>query len=70
MESINLLIDKNSNKINQDRQINILLKDHQLASIYRALEIEKFKLFDYGIMNDKPGSGKTYTILGLYSIVD
>ena len=64
MEYNNFIIDKNSNKINQVSQINILLKEHQLSSIYRALEIEKFKLFDYGIMNDKPGSGKTYTILG------
>lgn len=59
------LLDENSSMIDHPKNINIILKNHQLASIQKALFIENFKLLDYGIMNDKPGSGKTYTILGL-----
>ena len=62
--TINLL-DENSNTIQQPNNINIILKNHQLASIHKATDIENFKILNYGIMNDKPGSGKTYTILGL-----
>ena len=60
----NNLLNSNSKSINHPNNINIILKNHQLASIYKALEIEQFNIVPYGIMNDKPGSGKTYTILG------
>lgn len=59
------LIDDKSSKINQPSEIKIELKNHQLAMIYKCLQIEKFNILPYGIMNDKPGTGKTYAILGL-----
>ena len=58
------LINEESPKINQPSQINIQLKQHQLASIYKAQQIESFQVLPFGIMSDKPGAGKTYTILG------
>ena len=45
--------------------ININLKDHQLAMLQRCIDIENISNNRYGIMSDKPGSGKTYTILSL-----
>ena len=59
------MLNENSPIIIQPQNINIKLKNHQLTSIHKALSIEKFNIVSYGIMNDKPGSGKTYTILGL-----
>ena len=44
--------------------INITLKKHQLAMLKRCKEIEN-KDTKFGIMNDKPGTGKTYVILSL-----
>ena len=60
----NNLIQNTSPKINQPKNINIQLKDHQLASIHKAQQIEAFNMVPFGIMSDKPGSGKTYSILG------
>ena len=65
MYNENNSLNENSPTILQPKDINILLKNHQLASVYKALDIEKFHILPYGIMNDKPGSGKTYTILAL-----
>ena len=65
MYNENNSLNENSPTILQPKDINILLKNHQLASVYKALDIEKFHILPYGIMNDKPGSGKTYTILSL-----
>lgn len=65
MYNENNSLNENSPTILQPKDINITLKNHQLASVYKAYSIEKFNLVQYGIMNDKPGSGKTYTILGL-----
>ena len=42
---------------------DILLKPHQAALVYHALEVEKHNAF--GIMGDIPGCGKTYAILSL-----
>lgn len=47
----------------QPDDINITLKEHQLAMLYKCLEIEKSN--NIGIMRDKPGAGKTYVILAL-----
>ena len=58
-------LNNESPTIEQPPLINIQLKNHQLASIYKAHKIEEFNLVPFGIMNDKPGAGKTYTILGL-----
>ena len=45
--------------------VNIILKKHQLAMLYKCKEIENIDDNKYGIMNDKPGTGKTYVILSL-----
>ena len=52
----------------QPPNIDVILKDHQKALIHRAMEIECENICGIGIMNDKPGSGKTYAILGLILI--
>jgi len=65
MYNENNSLNENSPTILQPKDINIVLKNHQLASVHKALNIEKFQILPYGIMNDKPGSGKTYTILAL-----
>lgn len=54
---------ENSNRIEHPLDINIYLKEHQLAMVYKCIEIEEFNLCSYGVMNDKPGSGKSYAIL-------
>ena len=40
------LLDENSSMIDHPKNINIILKNHQLASIQKALFIENFKLLD------------------------
>jgi superfamily II DNA or RNA helicase len=45
------------------KNINIKLKKHQLAMLKRCKNIENNN--NFGIMNDKPGTGKTYVILSL-----
>jgi len=51
--------------------INIKLRNHQLAMLKRCIDIEEIKDAKdakdniFGIMNDKPGTGKTYVILAL-----
>jgi len=45
------------------KNINIKLKKHQLAMLKRCKKIENNNTF--GIMSDKPGTGKTYVILSL-----
>ena len=51
-----------------DDSFKIKLKPHQEALLYRILELDdkasKTNL-PFGIISDKPGSGKTYVILGL-----
>lgn len=56
---------EDSPKIDSINNINITLKDHQLAIIKKCTEIEENNICNFGIMNDKPGTGKTYAILGL-----
>ena len=58
-------LNTDSNKIDPLSEINIILKDHQLAMIYRCNEIENTNICNIGIMSDKPGTGKTYAIIGL-----
>ena len=43
------------------KNINIKLKNHQLAMLKKCKIIENNNSF--GIMNDRPGTGKTYVIL-------
>lgn len=61
----NYLLDESSEKIEIIENINILLKDHQLAIIKKCIDIEEVNICKLGIMSDKPGAGKTYAILGL-----
>ena len=67
-------LDRNSKKLNVDDNIfKKKLKKHQLAMLYRVLEIDRncsYTNNPYAVMSDKPGSGKTYVILSLiyYSI--
>jgi superfamily II DNA or RNA helicase len=58
-------LNEESEKINNIEDININLKDHQLAIIKKCEEIENNNICNFGIMSDKPGTGKTYAILGL-----
>jgi hypothetical protein len=46
------------------KNINIKLKNHQLAMLKKCKEIENNNN-TFGIMSDKPGTGKTYVILSL-----
>ena len=61
-------LNENSEKINAPEDIDILLKDHQLAMIKKCMDIETNNICNLGIMSDKPGCGKTYSILGLIHI--
>lgn len=56
-----MLLNENSNKYIQPEDININLKQHQLAMLNKCLDIELNN--EYAIMKDKPGSGKTYVVL-------
>lgn len=60
-----MLLNNNSPKINHPDDINIKLKGHQLAMVQRCIDIEKIDNNLFGIMSDKPGTGKTYVILSL-----
>ena len=60
---MNYELTEESNRIEHPLDINIYLKEHQLAMVYKCIEIEEFNLCSYGVMNDKPGSGKSYAIL-------
>ena len=63
-------LDENSPTILQSypklvENINIQLKPHQLAMIQKCIDIESFNISQYGIMNDKPSTGKSYVILSI-----
>jgi hypothetical protein len=47
------------------KNINVTLKNHQLAMLKRCNDIENIENNIFGIMSDKPGTGKTYVILSL-----
>jgi len=59
------LLSFNSELDESPKNINIKLKKHQLAMLKRCKDIEKIDDNKFGIMNDKPGTGKTYVILSL-----
>lgn len=60
-----MLLTSDSPTIEHPHDINIKLKNHQLAMIKRCLDIENQNEAQFGIMNDKPGTGKTYAIISL-----
>ena len=59
------LLNEDSELYYQPKNADITLKKHQLAMLRRCIDIENIPYNNYGIMNDKPGTGKTYVILGL-----
>jgi superfamily II DNA or RNA helicase len=65
MDEYEIELKEDSKKIDEINDINIILKDHQLAIINRCIEIENNNICNLGIMSDKPGTGKTFAILGL-----
>ena len=60
-----MLLNSYSPKANIPNNINIKLKEHQLAMLQRCIDIENIENNLFGIMCDKPGTGKTYVILSL-----
>ena len=58
-------LNHNSPKIENLDDLNITLKEHQLRMIHKCIKIEDNNLTNFGIMSDKPGTGKTYALLGL-----
>lgn len=58
-----MTLNQNSEKYLQPNDININLKEHQLAMLNKCLEIEKNN--EFSIMRDKPGSGKTFVVLSM-----
>ena len=60
------MLNNTSVKYEQPNDINIILKNHQLAMLYKCMEIEKKS--NICIMRDKPGAGKTYVILSFINI--
>ena len=59
------LLSENSSIDEHPKNINIILKKHQLAMLKKCKLIENIENNYYGIMNDKPATGKTYVILSL-----
>jgi len=55
----------NSPIIEHPDGLKITIKEHQLAMIQKCMDIEAIDNNNYGIMSDRPGSGKTYVILTL-----
>jgi len=65
-----MLLSSKSQLATHPKDINIKLQKHQLAMLKRAIDIENIenkesKQNTFGIMNDKPGTGKTYVVLSL-----
>jgi hypothetical protein len=65
MDNYQLELTEDSKRIDEIKDINIVLKEHQRAMINKCIEIENNNICNLGIMSDKPGTGKTYAILGL-----
>jgi SNF2 family DNA or RNA helicase len=59
----------NSSRLNlTNNPFKVKLKPHQEALLYKVLDIDEkgsYSNMPYGVMSDKPGSGKTYVVLGL-----
>lgn len=58
------LNDKSKRTLQPDN-LNIPLKDHQLAMLFKCLQIEKNSVSPYCILGDKAGSGKTAVMISL-----
>ena len=66
---LNLGLDSNSKQINMDKNpFKVKLKPHQCALLYKVLDIDdkcSNSNMPFGLLSDKPGSGKTYVVLSL-----
>lgn len=64
------MINEESPRIETFKDLPIPLKPHQLASIYRTLELEKEERDErFLVLGDLPGAGKTNVVLGhIYSL--
>ncbi len=60
-----MMLNDTSPKALHPNNINITLKQHQLAMLQRCIDIENNNENICGIMNDKPGTGKTFVVLSL-----
>ncbi len=64
-----MALNDKSPKLNMnDNLLNIKLKNHQRALLYKTIDIDRKyngTEFPYGLISDKPGSGKTYVVLAL-----
>lgn len=64
----NNALTENSKRMNlNNNPFKIKLKPHQEALLYKVLDVDEkssFSNMSYGVMSDKPGSGKTYVVLG------
>jgi hypothetical protein len=70
-----MALNNKSNKLNiEDDLFKIKLKNHQKALLYKTIEIDKNycnSKFPFGLISDKPGSGKTYVVLALiYHLIE
>ncbi len=54
-----------SPRASQPTGSKVVLKEHQLAMLYKCQQIEEKTDFPYGVMKDRPGAGKTYVILAM-----
>jgi hypothetical protein len=64
----NVLTEKSKRMNLVNNPFNIKLKPHQEALLYKILDVDdkvSFSNVPYGVMSDKPGSGKTYVVLAL-----
>ena len=59
------LLNENSEYYELTKDSNVILKNHQKAMLKKCIAIENIENNNYGIMNDKPGTGKTYVIISL-----
>jgi len=59
------MLDKNSKKEKQPKNLNLELWEHQKAMLWKCKEIEKNKRI--GVLTDDPGTGKSHVILSLIS---
>jgi SNF2 family DNA or RNA helicase len=59
-----MLLQDTSPQYEQPPNCNIQLKPHQLAMLKKCKDIELLD-YKYGILADKPGSGKTYVLLSM-----
>jgi hypothetical protein len=68
LNNSNALTEKSKRMNLNNNPFKIKLKPHQEALLYKVLDIDEkvsYSNIPYGVMSDKPGSGKTYVVLAL-----